>query len=553
MGDKEIKRFDFSRRGFVGTVGLAMLAAGGSLIGCMNSEETDSAALADSGQELAWDYETDFVVCGAGTGMAAAVAAQANGASVVVLEKAAQVGGSTAISGGGVWCPCNPFAIEAGDTREKAERYLELLRQDQGSEELSLAFLDNASAMIELLADRANITWKASQSCDYHPEWEGAMTKCRAVSATPKEGQTPAMALVGHLQESIEAAGGTILTETSAVSLVTQQGDSGLQVIGVKAESGSNPIYVKANKGVLLSTGGYEWNDTWKNNFLRGLAPYNVSVSTNTGDGLRMAMSVGADLANMNECWGQVVWAKDSQTRKESGAPAVATTMDRQKPGRIFVNKHGKRFCNEAGDYDTLTRMFYTFEDWGNCEYANLPAYLITDEASMQKYSLGKATVGDAMVVSEENIVKADSLDELAALISVDAKNLNDTVNRFNEYAERGEDPDFHRGESLLDCTFMTDTTEGIIGTPYATLAALTTPPFYAIEIAGGCLGTCGGPKVNSNAQVLDTDGNPIKGLYASGNCAGIGAPGSSYGGPGGTIGPALTFAVIAGNHASLQ
>lgn len=540
-----------SRRSFLGTASMVAIAAGAAVAGCTSgNEERPSNSNADAA-DIEWDEEADFVVCGAGTGLAGAVAAQANGASVIVLEKGKQVGGSTTMSGGGVWAPCSPYALEAGDTKEGAEKYLALLRQNQGDEALSKAFLDNAPIMVSLLEENTRIEWKVGGLCDYHPEWEGGMKKGRSVSAMPQDGETPAMALVNAMKEAVESAGGSIMTDTPAQALITQQGESGTEVIGVKAGSDSKPLYIKALKGILLATGGFEWDDNLKNNFLRGFAPYNVSSSNNTGDGLRMAMAVGADLANMNECWGQIVWARDSESLKQSGAPAVATTMDRQKPGRIFVNRHGKRFCNEAGDYDTLARTFYAYEDWGDCEYANMPAYMITDNASVQKYTLGKATVGDATVISDENIIKADTLEELASLIEVNPENLVETIARFNDYAALGEDPDFHRGESLLDCTFMTDTAEDVIGTPFATLGPISTPPFYAVEVASGCLGTCGGPRVTANAQVVDTQGTPIKGLYASGNCAGIGAPGSSYGGPGGTIGPALTFAVIAGNHAT--
>lgn len=546
MGNEDIRKSVMSRRSFVGAAGaLAFAAAGVGLAGCSaqgNSETKD---------DTAWDEEADFVVCGGGTGLAGAIAAQANGASVIVLEKSDQVGGSTTMSGGGVWAPCSSYAIEEGDSREKAEAYLALLRQHQGDEELSMAFLDNTEKMVKLLEEKAGIEWNVSPLCDYHPEWEGGMRKGRAVTAKPAEGETPAMTLVNHMKDSVESNGGIIMTGTPAFALITETTESGTMVIGVEAGTEKKPVRIKANKGVLLATGGFEWDDSLKNGYLRGFAPYNVSSSNNTGDGLRMAMAIGADLANMNECWGQIVWAKDSETKKQMGAPAVATTMDRSKPGRIFVNRHGKRFCDEAGDYDTLARTFYAYEDWGACEYANMPAWLITDQASVDKYTLGKATIGDAMVVSEENIVKGSTLEELADLVGIDAVGLVETVELFNANALEGKDPDFHRGESFFDCTFMTDTAEGIIGTPAATLGAISTPPFYAIEIASGCLGTCGGPKVNANAQVVDTKGRPIEGLYASGNCAGIGAPGSSYGGPGGTIGPALTFATIAGSHAT--
>ncbi len=544
-----------SRRSFLkGGVLAGAAVAGANLAACSASSSNGSK---EAGGAIAWDKEADFVLVGSGSGLAGAIAALHNGASVIVLEKGKTVGGSTILSAGAVWAPNSVYSQEHGDSRENALKYLARLRGDQGDEKLSEAFVDNAQAMLDLLNEAAGVEWKGDTASDYHPEWEGGMKTGHTVIPVKGEDETMAQALIGKMADAIESMGGEILADTPALELIAEKSGEETRVIGVKAGKTSSPINIKANKGVLLATGGYEWNEALKNNFLRGKVLYNQSVSTNTGDGLRMAMAIGADLANMNDSWNQVCWKADSEVANESGGTSLSTAATRQKPGSIIVNGYGKRFCNEASDYDTLGRMFYAFENWGDCSYANLPAWFVCDDDFVQKFGIGGSVVSSGVMsksgsVSAENIIIGESIAELAGKIGVDPDALSSTVARFNEYAEKGEDPDFHRGESYADCSLMADSTNPeIYGTPAATLRALTVPPFYAVEVSIATLGTCGGPKVNENAQVVDTNGNPIEGLYASGNCAGIGAPGCFYSGPGGTIGPGLTFAMIAGNHAT--
>ena len=145
-------------------------------------------------------------------------------------------------------------------------------------------------------------------------------------------------------------------------------------------------------------------------------------------------------------------------------------------------------------------------------------------------------------IPEEEMIIKADTLEELAELIGVPGEILVRTINEFNEFAAQGIDPIYHRGETMAPISPVTDT-----------LAPLTEPPYRAISVSAGALGTCGGPRLNGNAQVVHISGEPIPGLYACGNCAGVGGPGPAYGGAGGTIGPAIVMAVLAAQHAAAR
>lgn len=506
-----------------------------------------------------WDKEVDFVVVGSGTGLAGAVAAMSKGASVVVLEKQGWIGGSTYISGGGGWFPNTRYSQEYGDNREAALAYLRLIAQGQADEKLIETFVDRSDEVLEVLHQYGDIDWQVGTTYgDYHPEWEGGMQFGRSTSPVRREGEVQGQPFIGRLSDSLEANGNEILASTPATALVVRMGGNGVpEVLGVQATpQGADPIYIKANKGVLLACGGFEWDEELKAHFLRGVAEFNVSVPSNTGDGLRMAMALGCDLRNMNECWGQSCYRAPNEGTKESGTAATIGLMyDRAKPGSILVNTEGKRFMNEACDYDTFQHAALSWGSYGANGYLSLPMWFVCDQTFVDRYGINQIDMtigktGPGLV--DEAAVSADTLAELAEKIGVPADNLEATVARFNEYAAKGEDPDFHRGESYYDRVFMSDMGQEFEWADVkGTLGALETPPFYAMEGTTGTLGTCGGPRVNEFAQVIHVCGEPIGRLYCSGNAAGVGGPGASYAGAGGTIGPAVTFAGIAGLHAA--
>jgi succinate dehydrogenase/fumarate reductase flavoprotein subunit len=280
---------------------------------------------------------------------------------------------------------------------------------------------------------------------------------------------------------------------------------------------------------VVLATGGFERDPDLARAFLRGpmLAP--VGAPTARGDGLRMAMAAGADLGLMSEAW----WCPAATLPGDAidGEPMHRLILtERARPGCLLVNGRGVRFVDEAQNYNDLGRALQNFEPT-SFSFPNVPAWLVFDGRYRRTYRLGPLSRRDP---DPEWLSRGESLRELASAIDVPAEALEATVERFNDGAVRGEDPDFGRGSFPYD-RFIGD------------LGPLDEPPFYAFRVLPGCLGTKGGPRTDADGRVLSiVDGEPIPGLYAAGNTAA--SPfGLAYPGAGGTLGPALVFGVRAG------
>jgi 3-oxosteroid 1-dehydrogenase len=540
MSQSSANKIGISRRKLLTATGVG--AAGLAL-----SETTHASGACPN--ESNWDREVDVVVIGSGTGLAGALVAAKAGLDVVVLEKGISPGGNTGISGGVAWVPNNNVSKREGikDSRQQALKYLEHLAQGQADLELREAFVDNGSDMLEFVETNTSITWRVSKllgpASEYHPEWSGAVSPGRSIEpVAPSNVHFFGGMLISSLMQAFMEAGGELLLEHPAEEFVWQVDESGeREVLGVIANHEGKKVRIKARKGVLLASGGFEHNQELKKHFLRGPSPYSLGVKTNTGDGLKMAMAVGADLRNLNECWGISAYQGEADAfEKEGSAITIIAQVEKRNPGNIVVNRHGERFHNEGADYDSSWRSYLEWENWGDLGYRNMPAFQISDSKVRENASIAGRTKDQPL---PDWVVKADTLEELAEKLGVDKAGLKTTVKEFNRHARKGKDPIYHRGQSAYD-TYGSGNAE-------VTLAPLEKAPFYGTKIGPADLGTCGGPRVNGKAQVQDVFGKRIKNLYASGNCAGVGAPGSSYGGGGGTIGPALTFAYIAGYELS--
>lgn len=530
MTDNFVKQ-SMTRRGFLKAAAAAgAVAAGSGLMG--NLPGLGSKVV--RAQDVAWAREADMVVLGSGTGQLAAIRAAANGLSAIVLEKAQFGGGTTGISGGGIWIP-NNFRMQAvgiPDSREEAIEYLSRATFGQSEPELIEAFVDNCNPTVEFLRS-VGIDWDfLPMFNDYYPEFPGGKPEGRTLQPISTiEGARGGGALARMLQQAGEQAGVEYIFSTPAERLYID--DAG-RVIGVMASMEGQEFNVRALRGVVVATGGFDHNEKMVKGFLRGPLYYPSAVKGNTGDGQLMGMALGANLSNMNESWGWPVYYSE-----EGGfsVPALATELG--KPGTLVVNRAAKRFFNEAGPYDPATRPFYNYDN-ATHEYSNIPAFAITDSGHRSRYSFATAAAGADMPAW---VKKADTLEELAAQLEIDPATFVATVERFNEYAAQGLDPDFKRGVSAFDQLTGGDRTRTDIANPC--LAPLTEAPFYAATIWPGSLGTCGGLQINGKAQVLNVWGDVIPGLYAVGNASGS-VMGAGYPGGGGTVGAGMTFAYLA-------
>lgn len=527
------------RRKFIKTAALGAAALGlGALAGCDDDDHQSGAPCPDVVPDdvtvetgLSWDEEADIIVVGSGCGLAAALAAAVAGAKVLVLEKSEATGGSTRMSGGVLWVPGNHVLKAEGqqDPRDQALAYVQQVARGQADQELIEAFVDRGPEMAAFVENNSQFKWRSSIFLgDYHPEWEGSVAKGRSIEPD-LEGPFMELGpqLIDAMADAAKAAGAEIRTQTPVVRIVTRLLDDGRQeVLGVEALADGTAVRIRAAKAVVLAAGGYDWDLEMKKHFLRGTSTFTLGHAGNTGDGIRMAMAVGADLRNMNECWGGIVFAEEAAMAAEENQPGNLKAMaQRRSPGCITVNRHGQRFHNEAAPYDPSWAAFMGFENFGDLADRNLPAFHISDKKVKPSADIG--------------VHEADTLAELAQKLGIAPDGLEATVAQFNENALLGVDPSFHRGESDYDTMYG------------PTLAPLDKPPYYGAQVAPADLGTCGGARVNGNAQVLTPTGEILPRLYAAGNNSGIGGPGAGYGGGGGTIGPAFTFAHIAGTHAA--
>lgn len=535
-----------------------------------------------------WDLEVDVAVLGSGaSATTAAILAADSGVEVALLERAEFVGGTTAISGGVLWLPNNHHMAEAGieDSREDALAYLNSLSLGMMDGELVETLIDTGPEMLRYMEENTPVSLHVFEGYpDYHPENPGGKPEGgRSLDNDlfPFEELGPWAERINHQPDAVffpatmleidtkriddvppdvmedrrardmrstgQALAGSLIkgcldreipvhTATRARELILDENDA---VVGVRAERDGAAYFVKARKAVVIATGGFEWNEELVRAFLRGPMTAPTSTPENEGDGLLMAMGAGAALGNMSEAWWiPGIHVPGDEMRGRTFARLILA--ERTWPRSIIVNRKGRRFMNEAANYNAVGHAFHTF-DPNSFEFINLPAWLIVD--SQYQPPIARHQVGPD---APDWIRRADTLAELAAQIEVDADGLEETVARFNEGVARGEDPEFERGVSAYD-SYNGDRWEKA---PFTTLGPIDTPPYYAAQIESGALGTKGGPKTNTKAQVLRATGGVIPGLYAVGNAM-AGATAMVYGGAGGTLGPGMTFGYIAGKSAA--
>ncbi len=353
-------------------------------------------------------------------------------------------------------------------------------------------------------------------------------------------------ALVARLAKSAFDKGVPIWTSSPVRQLLTD--DKG-RVIGARIDRPDGPVEVIASKGVVLAAGGFP-QDAVRRKALMSHSPSgheHVSPAPpgNTGDGLRLGESVGAEVDTTLP--NPAAWVPISRPVKPDGTLGTFPHfVDRSKPGVIAVTRSGRRFVNEANSYhDFCQAMVARCRAEGGPE-GEIAAWFITDHRAFRKYGLGfakPAPVPYEKLIRNGYLIRGKTITDLARQIGADPAELERTVTRFNDPARRGEDPEFGKGTTSYNRS-LGDPDHG----PNPCLAPIETGPFYAVRLYVGDLGTFAGLRANENAQVLTDHGTPIPGLYAAGNDA-ASIMGGNYPGGGITLGPAITFGYIAARH----
>ncbi|VTU19174.1 3-oxosteroid 1-dehydrogenase [Variovorax sp. PBS-H4] len=317
------------------------------------------------------------------------------------------------------------------------------------------------------------------------------------------------------------------------------------RVVGAEIEHEGKLSRVRAKRGVVVATGGFPWSpDLRAMLYPQPTGPWSMSPQGNAGEGIEIARAAGAALGK--DHFAPAFWAPVSILERPDGSQLRFPHLvwDRAKPGLMAVNAAGRRFVNESTSYHEFVLGMYRSHQ----SVPTLPACLVCDSDFMERWGLGLALPGGRPrehLVRAGYLYRAGSLDELAGKLAVDAAGLKASVERFNRFAEIGEDPEFGKGSTAYN-RYLGDPAHQ----PNACLGPLRKAPFYAVKVYAGDIGTACGIRCNENAQALDADDRPIPGLYAAGNDM-HSVMGGQYPAPGITLGPALTFGWIAGRHAA--
>lgn len=537
----------------------------------------------------------DVVVVGAGgAGMTAALAAKKRGLDTILLEKSAYFGGSTARSGGGVWMPGNYALKAAGQADDLAlsKQYLDSIVGDDVPKTRRDTYIDRGAEVLDFIRETTPLrfTWVPDYA-DYHPEQPGGRPAGRSCEPIPLDARflgdelerlhpqytkAPANMIVTQadfrkislglrtlrgpitmvkvvikrmisgllrrrmfamgnaiaigLRKGLMDAGVPVHYETELTDLVIEDG----RVVGVRVRHEGEERVVRARRGVVLGSGGFERNLEMREKYQP--QPTSVDWTTgsqfNTGGGILAGIAAGAETDLLDDSW----WGP---TIPLPGGPWFCLA-ERNLPGSIIVNQAGERFMNEALPYVEAVHEIYAGEATG---VGHVPSWMVIDQRYRNRYvfaGLMPRQPFPGRWYKHGTLKKADTIEALAAEIGVPPETLRATIDRFNGFARTGVDEDFHRGESAYDKYYSDPTVK-----PNPSLHTIDDGPFYAVKIVPGDLGTKGGLVTDERARVVRPDGTVITGLYAAGNVSSA-VMGHTYAGPGATIGPALAFGYLA-------
>lgn len=543
------------------------------------------------------DVEVDVLVVGSGTGLAAALSAREQGLDVLVIEKTEFVGGSTALSGGGVWVPANPVLTGAGstDTLEQGMVYTESVVGDSSPRERWTSAIEHGPDAIAMLERTTplSLMWSKGYS-DYHPENPGGHAIGRTIEANPFDAarlgdqreylrptglsapvpmpitsvdyrwmnlvaRMPLKGLPRIMKRVFQGIGGKVIGreymaggQALAAGMFAGAIQAGIpiwinatldelttdggKVTGARVNQNGKTVTVTARKGVILATGGFDHDMDWRHEYQsKNLGEWSLGNPGNTGDGIKSAQAVGADIALMDQAW----WFP-AVAPLPGGSPTVLLA-ERSLPGSFLVNQSGKRFINESTDYMTFGQHVLGSE---KTDDPVEKIWIIFDQEYRDSYVFA-AGLFPRMPIPQEwydagIAFKGDSPEELAAAMGVDTATFRSTLGRFNRMAGAGVDTEFARGDSAYDRYYGDPTVF-----PNPNLRPLQGKPLYAVQIVLSDLGTCGGIKADGRGRALTPSGEVIEGLYAVGNTAGN-VYGKVYPGAGATIGQGIAVGHLA-------
>ena len=548
-----------------------------------------------------WDESYDFIVVGSGGGsMCAALYLRALGKRVLILEKTALVGGTTARSGGVMWIPNNPFMRRDGvaDSYEQASTYLDsVLGEQQDAPGATRArrhtYLTEAPRMVDFLlgqgikltrvsfwpdyyddrpggsvpgrtvvAELFNVnelgSWKtklrpgfltvpamleeALELPKFRRSWKarGLMLRVagRAVTAklTGKRWVSAGNALQGRMLQAALRAGVEIRTEAPVRELIVDNG----AVKGVLMIKEDKPWRTGAQLGVLVNAGGFAHNQRMRHQYQPGTSSaWSSAAPGDTGEMIEEMMRHGAAVAQMEEMVG-------AQTTLPPGSDVEDIKPSAQKltasPHAILVDQSGARYMNEGGSYMAYCKGMLE----RNKTVPAVPSWAVFDSQFMRKYMLAGTMPGSKKPqrwYDEGYLRQAGSIEELACQIGVDPAELHATVARFNGFVARNRDEDFQRGERAYD-RWLGDS----FHKPSASLGAIERAPFFAVPVVPGDVGTYGGVVTDEHARVLRADGSVIAGLYATGVST-ASVMGRCYPGAGSSVGPTFVWGYVAAQH----
>jgi succinate dehydrogenase/fumarate reductase flavoprotein subunit len=560
--------------------------------------------LAEAGQTY------DVVVLGAGAGgLSAAIFAALEGASVLLVERCAHLGGTSAFSAGTTWIPLSRHSTAMGvdDSLENVSGFLDRAVGNQSAAALRKAFLAAGPDVVDTLENRTEVKFRARAfHPDYMYELEGASSFGRALEPVPfdaaslgknlklirspipeftvlggmmvdrddiahlmklgrsltsaaysakliakyylgrlRHGRGTRLvmgnALIGRMLAAALKLDVTILTETETTGFVTDSD----RVTGVTLRQKGLDRQIAVAGGVILASGGFAQHKQMRQEKLPQPQPeFSPSAPGSTGLLHELAFDVGAfhgETASQ-PCF----WAPVSRRRRKDGSMAVFPhfVFDRSKPGIISVGRDGRRFVNESTSYHRFVSAMYAANTGGS----HMPVYLVADAKALKTYGLGMIRPGGADIrpfLADGYLTEGRTPEELATRLGIDAEGLKDSVARMNAYAKTGIDTDFARGTTVYEKA-NGDPSHG----PNVSLGELETPPFFAIRLWPGDIGSATGLVGDEDGRLLRRDGTVIEGLYACGNDL-QSIMGGAYPGPGITIGPAVVFGALSGRHAA--